>query len=107
MHILLIYYKPQSFQEAFFTNTLFLDGSHCSALVLHVKKKWLWKNYHFVSIRCVLKHELSYYNCFGVLVKDIFVGPPCKPSRCARMAEHKSRPKTTKNVISGHDCCAN
>ena len=72
-----------------------------------MSKKWLLKNYHFVTIRCVLKHELTYYNCFGVLVKIYLLDHPVRPSRCARMAEHKSRPKTTKSVISGHDCCAN
>ena len=69
------------------------------------KKVALEKKYYIVSIRYVLKHELSHYNCFGVLVKKYLLDHPV--SRGARMAEHKSRPKTTKNVISGHDCCAN
>ena len=86
VHRLLIYSEPQ-----------FLQGG------LLCQKKGLWKNYHFVSIRH--KHELSHFNCLGVLVIKYLLDHPV--SRCARMAEHKSRPKTTKSVISGHDCCAN
>ena len=57
-----IYSEPQLLQEGlFYVNTFF----RWKLLVLHVKKSGFGKKYYIVSIRYVLKHELSHYNCFG------------------------------------------